>query len=140
MQHDLFFSYVYSMTWSIYFSNTKGLKDDSAINTSCLWYGGRKINTYFFLRKSPNLFNYTLIRSSWLSLTYIQENPRQMNINTIFLLLLVIAAYLNLYLTFTKKNKKTKLPISSKEWRERVEDENFKSWISNRKRLKDKRK
>ena len=63
-----------------------------------------------------------------------------MNINTIFLLLLVIAAYLNLYLTFTKINKKTKLPISSKEWREKVEDENLKSWISNRKRLKDKRK
>ena len=65
-----------------------------------------------------------------------------MNINTIFLLLLVIAAYLNLYLTFNKKKqkKKTKLPISSKEWREKVEDENFKSWLSNRERLKDKRK
>ena len=65
-----------------------------------------------------------------------------MNINTIFLLLLVIAAYLNLYLTFNKRKqkKKTKLPISSKEWRERVEDENFKSWLSNRERLKDKKK
>ena len=65
-----------------------------------------------------------------------------MNINTFFLLLLVIAAYLNLYLTFNKKThkKKTKLPISSKEWREKVEDENFKSWLSNRERLKDKRK
>jgi len=65
-----------------------------------------------------------------------------MNINTIFLFLLVIAAYLNLYLTFNKKKqkKKTKLPISSKEWRERVEDENFKSWLSNREKLKDKRK
>ena len=63
-----------------------------------------------------------------------------MNINTIFLLLLVIAAYLNLYLALIKKNKKTKLPISSKEWRKKVEDENFKSWISNRKRLKDKSK
>ena len=63
-----------------------------------------------------------------------------MNINTIFLLLLVIAAYLNLYLTLSKKNKKTKLPISSKEWREKVEDENFKSWLSNRKRLKGKKK
>ena len=65
-----------------------------------------------------------------------------MNINTIFLFLLVIAAYLNLYLTFNKKKqkKKTKLPISSKEWRERVEDENFKSWLSNRERLKDKRR
>ena len=65
-----------------------------------------------------------------------------MNINTIFLLLLVIAAYMNLYLTFNKRKqkKKTKLPISSKEWREKVEDENFKSWLSNRERLKDKRK
>ena len=63
-----------------------------------------------------------------------------MNINTIFLFLLVIAAYLNLYLKLNKKNKKTKLPISSKEWREKVEDEDFKSWLSNRKRLKDKRK
>ena len=65
-----------------------------------------------------------------------------MNINTVFLLLLVIAAYLNLYLTFNKRKqkKKTKLPISSKEWREKVEDENFKSWLSNRERLKDKRK
>ena len=65
-----------------------------------------------------------------------------MNINTIFLLLLVIAAYLNLYLTFnrTKQKKKTKLPISSREWREKVEDENFKSWLSNRERLRDKRK
>ena len=66
-----------------------------------------------------------------------------MNINTVFLFLLVIAAYLNLYLTFNKikrDNKKTKLPISSKEWREKVEDENFKSWISNRERLKDRRK
>ena len=66
-----------------------------------------------------------------------------MNINTIFLLLLVIAAYLNLYLTYNKKKlkrKKTTLPISSKEWREKVEDQNFKSWLSNRERLKDKRK
>ena len=65
-----------------------------------------------------------------------------MNINTIFLLLLVIAAYLNLYLTFNKRKqkKKTKLPISSKEWREKLDDENFKSWLSNRERLKDKRK
>ena len=65
-----------------------------------------------------------------------------MNINTIFLLLLVIAAYLNLYVTLnrTKQKKKTKLPISSKEWREKVEEENFKSWLSNRERLKEKRK
>ena len=65
-----------------------------------------------------------------------------MNINSIFLLLLVIAAYLNLYLKFTntKLKKKTKLPISSKEWREKVEDDNFKSWLSNRERLRDKKK
>ena len=66
-----------------------------------------------------------------------------MNANTGLLLLLVIAAYLDLYLTFNKirkQKKKTKLPISSKEWREKVEDENFKSWLSNRKRLKDKKK
>ena len=66
-----------------------------------------------------------------------------MNSNTILLFLLVIAAYLNLYITFKRvkrQKKKTKLPISSKEWREKVEDENFKSWLSNRERLKDKRK
>ncbi len=65
-----------------------------------------------------------------------------MNINTICLILLVIAAYLNIYLSFNKnkQNKKTKLPISSKEWREKVEDENFKSWVSNREKLKEKRK
>ena len=66
-----------------------------------------------------------------------------MNINTIFLFLLVIAAYLNLYLKFKKikmKKKTTKLPISSKEWREKVENENFKSWLSNRQRLKDRKK
>ena len=66
----------------------------------------------------------------------------KMNSNTILLCLLVIAAYLNLYLNFKKikkQNNKTKLPISSKEWREKLEDENFKSWLSNRKRLKDKR-
>ena len=65
-----------------------------------------------------------------------------MHINTIFLFLLVIATYLNLFLTFNKKQhkKKTKLPISSKEWRAKVEDDNFRSWLSNRERLKDKRK
>ena len=66
-----------------------------------------------------------------------------MNFNSILLFLLVIAAYLNLYLTFKRiqrQKTKTKLPISSKEWREKVEDENFKSWLSNRERLKDKRK
>ena len=66
-----------------------------------------------------------------------------MNVNTVLLLLLVPAVYLNLYLSFkrVKRHKqKTKLPISSKEWREKVEDENFKSWLSNRERLKEKRK
>ena len=66
-----------------------------------------------------------------------------MNLNSIMLFLLVIAAYLNLYFKFKrlkKQTKKTKLPISSKEWREKIEDENFKSWLSNRERLKDKRK
>ena len=65
-----------------------------------------------------------------------------MNINTFLLLLLVIAAYLNLYLTYKKlkrQKKITKLPMSSKEWREKVEDENFKSWLSNRERLKEKK-
>ena len=58
-------------------------------------------------------------------------------------MLLVIAAYLNLYLTYKKLKRQkniTKLPISSKEWREKIEDENFKSWLSNRDRLKDRRK
>ena len=65
-----------------------------------------------------------------------------MNINSIFLILILIAVYLNLYLTLNNKKQKkiTKLPISSKEWREKVEDENFKSWLSNREKLKDKRK
>ena len=66
-----------------------------------------------------------------------------MNLNTVLLFLLVIAAYLNLYLTSKniKRQKYTaKLPISSKEWREKIEDENFKSWLSNRERLKDRRK
>ncbi len=66
-----------------------------------------------------------------------------MNLNTILLFLLVIAAYLNLYLTLKKINRQkntTKLPMSSKEWREKIEDENFKSLLSNRDRLKDKRK
>ena len=65
-----------------------------------------------------------------------------MNINTICLLLLLIATYFNLYLTLNNRRpkKKTKLPMSSKEWREKIEDENFKSWLSNRERLKDKKK
>ena len=66
-----------------------------------------------------------------------------MNLNTFLLALLVIAAYLNLYFTFNRiknQKKKAKLPISSKEWREKLEDESFKSWLSNRERLQDKRK
>ena len=64
-----------------------------------------------------------------------------MNLNTIFLLLLVIAAYLNLYLTFNRRNQrqKTRLPISSKEWREKVNDENFRSWLTNRERLRNRK-
>ena len=55
----------------------------------------------------------------------------------------MIAAYLNLFLTFRKfkiEKKTTKLPMSSKEWREKIEAENFKSWLSNRERLKDRKK
>ena len=66
-----------------------------------------------------------------------------MNFNTILLFLLVIAAYLNLYLKYKRVSRKkvtTKLPISAKEWSEKIEDENFKSWLSNRERLKDRRK
>ena len=66
-----------------------------------------------------------------------------MNINTIFLFLLVIAAYLNLFLTFKKiqkQKKRTKLPISSQEWREKVDNENFKYWLSNKKKLKNRKK
>ena len=66
-----------------------------------------------------------------------------MNFNSICLFLLVIAAYLNIYITFRKiksQKSRTKLPISSREWREKIEDENFRSWLSNRERLKDKRK
>tara|TARA_B100000965_G_C19308950_1_gene633678 strand:- start:376 stop:597 length:222 start_codon:yes stop_codon:yes gene_type:complete len=65
------------------------------------------------------------------------------NINTILLIFLVIAAYLNLYLTLKqikRQKKKTKLPMSSKEWNEKVENEKFNSWLSNRDRLKNKRK
>ncbi len=66
-----------------------------------------------------------------------------MNINSFLLLLIVIAAYLNLYLKFKKlkkQNRDTKLPISFREWREKEEDENFKSWQSNRERLRDKKR
>ena len=67
----------------------------------------------------------------------------KMNLNSILLILLVIASYLNLYLTFKsikREKKKAKLPISSKEWREKVEDENYTAWLSNRERLQEKRK
>ena len=73
----------------------------------------------------------------------ITQQLTKMNINTFLLCLIVVSTYLNLYLTFSRikrQNKKTKLPISSKEWREKLEDQNFKSWLSNRERLKDKRK
>ena len=51
--------------------------------------------------------------------------------------------HLNLFLTFKKIKKqkqKTKLPLSSKEWSKKIEDESFKSWLSKRARLKEKRK
>ncbi len=66
-----------------------------------------------------------------------------MHINTFLLSLLVLAAYINLFINLKKisiPKKRTKLPISSKEWNEKVEDENFKSWLSNRERLLDKKK
>tara|TARA_Y100001968_G_C19270055_1_gene673774 strand:- start:256 stop:414 length:159 start_codon:yes stop_codon:yes gene_type:complete len=50
---------------------------------------------------------------------------------------------MQLYLNFKKirkQGKTTKLPFSSREWREKVEDENFKSWLSNRERLKGRKK
>ena len=70
-----------------------------------------------------------------------------MNINTFLLVLLVLAAYTNLYLTVKsrriKRVKRTELPISSKEWdnhRSEIEsykndDDNFKYWLKNKERL-----
>tara|TARA_B100000965_G_C19060330_1_gene527532 strand:+ start:296 stop:499 length:204 start_codon:yes stop_codon:yes gene_type:complete len=65
-----------------------------------------------------------------------------MNVNSILLFLLVIAAYLNLYLTYKKRKaqkEKMKLPISSKEWRKKVEEQNFQLWLANREKLKEKK-
>ena len=70
-----------------------------------------------------------------------------MNINTFLLVLLVLAAYINLYLTIKsrriKRVKKTELPISSKEWDNhrsetqsyKNENTDFKSWLKNKERL-----
>ncbi len=70
-----------------------------------------------------------------------------MTINTFLLVLLVFAAYTNLYLTFKKrrykKNNGTKLPISAKDWDNnklkvesyKIHDNNFKSWLKNNERL-----
>lgn len=61
-----------------------------------------------------------------------------MNVNTLLLFLLVIAAYLNLYLThkrLRKRKKRTQLPISSKEWSEKVKDNSLKELLKNRERL-----
>ena len=61
-----------------------------------------------------------------------------MNINTFLLCLLVIAAYLNLYLTYKKlrkSKKRAELPMSSKQWSEKIEEDNFKAWLTNRERL-----
>ena len=55
-------------------------------------------------------------------------------------MLLVLAAYINLYLTFRKmrrKSTRTKLPISSKQWEESksqdklYNDNNLKMWLEN---------
>tara|TARA_Y100001968_G_scaffold50468_1_gene41101 strand:- start:3366 stop:3536 length:171 start_codon:yes stop_codon:yes gene_type:complete len=54
-----------------------------------------------------------------------------------------VAAYLNLYLTFKKiriQRTKTKLPISSKEWKEKLDDENFNAWLSHQESLKRRKK
>ena len=70
-----------------------------------------------------------------------------MTINTFLLILLVLAAYTNLYLTFKKRHSKkrngTKLPISAKDWDKnkaevesyKIYDNNFKSWLKNNERL-----
>ena len=70
-----------------------------------------------------------------------------MNMNTWLLLLLVIASYFNLYLTFkrrsSKRTRKTELPISAKEWdlykseldSFKINEDKIKSWTKNRERL-----
>ena len=62
-----------------------------------------------------------------------------MNFNTFLLFLLLIAAYLNLYLTYKKirKSKKgTELPMSSKEWSKKKRDDSFKAWLTNKEKLR----
>ena len=70
-----------------------------------------------------------------------------MTINTFLLLLLVFAAYSNLYLSIKKRRprkiSKTELPISAKEWVDykseqqsyKVNDKDFKYWLKNNKNL-----
>ncbi len=66
-----------------------------------------------------------------------------MTVNTFLLLLLVIAAYSNLYIQIKAKQSKTKMPISSKEWNEinlkrvsyRDRDKKFESWQKNKDKL-----
>ncbi len=66
--------------------------------------------------------------------------------NTFLLFLLVIAAYLNLFLVFKRSKKgsrKTKLPISSKQYSQSQKevdmyksiDEKFKVWLRNKEML-----
>ncbi len=62
-----------------------------------------------------------------------------MNFNTFLLCLLIIPTYLNLYLTLKKlrmKKKRTELPISSKQWSEKIKDNTFNDWLANSERLK----
>ena len=69
-----------------------------------------------------------------------------MTVNTFLLLLLVIAAYANLYIKVKTKQSKTKMPISSKEWNEinlkrvsyRDRDKKFESWQKNKDKLNSK--
>ncbi len=61
-----------------------------------------------------------------------------MNINTFLLCLLVIAAYLNLYFSYKKllaRKKRAQLPISAKQWSERVKKDNIKG-LSDKKEKK----
>ena len=61
-----------------------------------------------------------------------------MSVNTFLLFLLVVAAYINLYLTHKKlkRNKKgTKLPMTSKQWSDKIQDDSFRAWLKNKENL-----
>ena len=65
-----------------------------------------------------------------------------MNTNTWLLCLLVVAAYLNLFLTFKRVRKsqsRQKLPMDYKECNNSYNDGRFKSGLSNRKRLRERK-